>query len=94
MQQPQGNFQNSVPPQQPVRVVSTLRLRKFKWEIVVPPLALLAGIYVLNHATAVVRFEDVMDWLHVHDRVRYRELGSFALIATAICWIAKIARKD
>ena len=93
MQQVTGNH---VPfdPRRVVMVQPRKRRKRWRpnWAILWVIVALLGITWLLHHIEPAVTWEDVMDYLHVHNRERYSQLAVLGIILTAICFAWQIAK--
>jgi len=80
----------SQPPQQKVEPPAPPPRRKFQWGWVLVPLAVLGMAYLLGHTKPAVTWEQIMDFLHVHNRERYTMLLHLCLALTFVVAAARI----
>ena len=70
-------------------VVVRRRARKFRsWWILIP-LILCVGVWFMQNIKPAASWNDVMDFLNVHDRERYSQC---AILGVVLCGIAGVAR--
>jgi hypothetical protein len=82
-QQPQQQMQNLPSRQETPRFV-------FRTGWIWTLITLLGISYLLKHIQPVLKWNDLMDSLHVHDRQRYTSLGILCLVIIFIVAAAKI----
>ena len=69
--------------------------REFRWWMVTAFAAVCVGLWVIRSVDVAFSWDDVMDWLNVHDRERYTRLASLAVLFTvAVLAIRFMRRRD
>ena len=80
-------------PQVPQREPQPRYVFRIGW--LLAPLCILGMWYLLNHVQPVLKWDTVMDFLHVHNRERYTMLGILCLVLIFIVAVVRITgRKD
>ena len=63
-----------------------------KWSILLVPVAILLGAYVIAHVEPAFTWDDVMDALDIENRERYTMLMCLGLFIVGIVSIARVLR--
>ena len=82
--------QNRTPPPRPQPGPQDQPRYRLRIEWVLVPLCLLLMLYILSHIRPVISWQDVMNYLNVHNNERYTMLGHLCLIGILVVAAVKI----
>jgi hypothetical protein len=67
--------------------------RRFRWEIILVPLTILAAAWFINGIALSFTWEDTMHFLAVRDKARYTRLAVLGITLIAICAAWRVLRE-
>jgi hypothetical protein len=76
------------------RVFIRPRQRRFRWALVLVPLACLFAAWVLNNIEPTLDWDNISNFLGVKNRGRYSMLAALGLLLLGILFVIRIYRDD
>jgi hypothetical protein len=76
------------------RVFIRPRQPRFRWALVLVPLAIIFAVWVLNNIEPTLDWDDVSNFLGVRNRGRYSMLAALGLLLLGILFVIRLYRDD